>query len=61
MPDRTIEQFEDELGLPIVLLTGVNPVTKLPEVLTVRDLPVTGVLVVLRWLNQHRPTDARVS
>ncbi len=56
MPDLTLDQWEDHLGLPIVLLSGWNPATQQFDQLRVRDLPATAIAVILRWLNAHQPS-----
>jgi hypothetical protein len=52
---RTIEELEDELGLPIVLLSGIRFSDKQAVVFRLRDLPPSGILAVVAWLNQNVP------
>lgn len=53
---HTIEQLEDEIGLPIVLLTAIDSTTRQTMVFRLRDLPVTGIAAVLQWLNDRLST-----
>jgi hypothetical protein len=52
---QTIEQLEDELGLPIVLLTSQDPVTHAPVSLKLRDLPPIAIVFIVNWINDHIP------
>lgn len=51
----TIEEHEDRLGFPIVLLTHYDPKTGQTDVLRLRDLPLGAILVVIAWLNARLP------
>lgn len=52
---KTIDEFEADLGIPIVLLTGYNHATKQMVYLRLRDLPLGAIIVVLAWLNNNLP------
>lgn len=52
---QTIDQLEDELGLPIVLLTAWDPTTQKHVRLLLRDLPPVAIAVVVAWLNDRLP------
>ncbi len=53
---RTIEELEDSLGLPIVLLTSIDLTTQRPVQFRLRDLPLSGIVVVVQWLNDRLST-----
>jgi hypothetical protein len=53
---ETIDQLEDELGLPIVLMTALDRTTNTVMVFRLRDLPATGIAAILQWLNARRST-----
>lgn len=53
----TIQQFEDRMGIPIVLLSGWNANTNQFEQFRLRDLPATGILAVITWLNSLLPNN----
>lgn len=52
---QTIEQLEDQMGLPIVLLVYIDPVTKAHTEFRLRDLPLTGIAAIVNWLNDRLP------
>ena len=56
LSQRTIEALEDELGLPIVLLTAYDNTTQKYVTLRLRDLPVTAIAAVVKWLNDRLST-----
>jgi len=53
---ETIEQLEDQLGFPIILLTAIDKTTGKPVDLRLRDLPIGGTLFVIQWLNDRLST-----
>jgi hypothetical protein len=53
---ETIAQLEDQIGVPIVILTAWDRTTKTYMVLTVRDLGVLAVAQVVAWLNARLST-----
>ncbi len=53
---RTIEELEDSLGLPIVLLTSIDLTTQRAVQFRLRDLPLSGIVVVVQWLNDRLST-----
>lgn len=53
MANLTLDQWEDRLGLPIVLLQLYDPTLKQWFQLRVRDLPLTGIAYILQFINQH--------
>lgn len=53
---ETIAQLEDQVGVPIVVLTAWDRTTKTYMVLTVRDLGVLAVAQVVAWLNARLST-----
>lgn len=52
----TLEQFEDRNGLPIVLLVAFDQSTQTYMSFRVRDLPLTGVVAIVKWLNDRLTT-----
>lgn len=52
---QTIEQLEDEIGLPIVLLTAWDSTTKTFVQFRLRDLPLTGIAAIVSWINDRLP------
>ena len=53
---ETIDQLEDELGLPIILLTAIDKKTGVSVSLRLRDLPIGGIATVVAWLNARLST-----
>ncbi len=52
----TIEQLEDKLGLPIVLLVARDAATGTYQEFRLRDLPLAAIVVVVAWLNARQST-----
>jgi hypothetical protein len=50
----TIDQLEDKLGLPIVLLSAIDASTGQQVEFRLRDLPLTGIVAVVAWLNARQ-------
>ena len=56
LSNLTLEQFEDAHGIPIVLLVAFDQSTKTYVSFRVRDLPLTGIAVIVKWLNDRLST-----
>jgi len=52
---HTIEELEDALGLPIILLSARDATTKKEMVFRLRDLPLPAMLIVIAWINARLP------
>ena len=50
---ETIEQLEDEIGLPIVLLTAWDTTTQKSMSLLLRDLPLAARVFIVQWLSDR--------
>lgn len=55
MANLTLQQLEDFLGNPIVILQLVHPQTHKVIELTLESLPPTAQAVVLQFINSHLP------
>jgi hypothetical protein len=51
----TIEQHEDAIGVPIILMTAWDATTRQYVQLRLRDLPLAGIVAVLAWMNARLP------
>lgn len=53
---QTLEQLEDSLGLPIVLLEAIDATTGQHMILRVRDLSPACIVQIVAWLNARQST-----
>jgi len=54
MPNITIDQWEDETGIPIVILSMRQPLSKQIVQLRVRDLPLVAIAFIVQWVNTNK-------
>jgi hypothetical protein len=54
VPNITIDQWEDETGIPIVIFSMRQPISKQFVQLRVRDLPLAAIVFIINWVNTNK-------